>query len=102
MTRIRTLGLILLLAVLSPESSAGQGKTAATLLLNFYANNEHAPFAYGVVKGIYAEEGIDLAVREGSGSGATINALIGDSARFGFADAGAMARAASKDAPVRM
>ena len=102
MARILTLGIIVALAVFSPGLSAGQGKTAVTLLLNFYANNEHAPFAYGVVKGLYAEEGIDLTVREGSGSGATINALIGDSARFGFADAGAMARAASKDAPVRM
>ena len=55
MARILTLGIIVALAVFSPGLSAGQGKTAVTLLLNFYANNEHAPFAYGVVKGLYAE-----------------------------------------------
>ncbi len=76
--------------------------TPVTLLVNFYANNEHAPFAYGVVKGIYAEEGINLTIKEGAGSGATVNAIIGDSARFGYADAGTMARAVSKDAPLRM
>jgi NitT/TauT family transport system substrate-binding protein len=97
-----TLAVALVLAALGAAPAAAQGKTPVTLLLNFYANNEHAPFAYGVAKGIYAEEGIDLTIKEGSGSGATINALIGDSARFGFADAGAMARAVSKDAPLRM
>jgi NitT/TauT family transport system substrate-binding protein len=31
-----------------------------TLRLNVYSYGEHAAFAYGVDKGIYAEEGIDL------------------------------------------
>ncbi len=83
-------------------TAAAQARTPVTLLLNFYATNEHAAFAYGVQKGIYAEEGIDLTIKEGTGSGPTVNAIIGDSARFGFADAAAMARAVSKDAPLRM
>lgn len=89
-------------AALAAAPALAQGRTPVTLLINFYATNEHAPFAYGVLKGIYAEEGIDLTIKEGTGSGATVNAIIGDSARFGFADAAAMARAVSKDAPLKM
>ena len=92
------LGLVLLAAV----PAAAQTTTPVTVLLNFYANNEHAPFAYGVAKGIYAEEGIALTIKEGSGSGAAVNAIIGDSARFGYADAGSMVRAVTKGAPLKM
>jgi NitT/TauT family transport system substrate-binding protein len=98
---VRT-AVVALLVLLAAGSTAAQGRTPVTILLNFYATNEHAPFAYGIAKGIYAEEGIDLAIKEGSGSGATVNAIIGDSARFGMADAAAVARAVSKDAPLRM
>jgi NitT/TauT family transport system substrate-binding protein len=105
MTRTRmailTLAALLLGGALVGHVGA-QGKTPATLLLNFYTYGEHAGLAYGVVKGIYAEEGIDLTIKEGAGSGATVNAIIGDSARFGYADAGTMVRAATKDAPLRM
>jgi len=91
-----------LLVIVAAGAAVAQTKTPVTILLNFYATNEHAPFAYGIARGIYAEEGIDLTIKEGSGSGATVNAIIGDSARFGMADAAAVARAVSKDAPLRM
>jgi NitT/TauT family transport system substrate-binding protein len=97
--RLVVVGLLVVAAVVP---AGAQGRTPVTLLLNFYATNEHAPFAYGISKGIYAEEGIDLTIKEGSGSGATVNAIIGDSARFGMADAAAVARAVSKDAPLQM
>ena len=102
MARACTVGLVALLGALVAVPAAAQSKTPVTLLLNFYANNEHAPFAYGVVKGIFAEESIDLTIKEGAGSGATVNAVIADAVRFGFADAGALARAVSKDAPLKM
>jgi NitT/TauT family transport system substrate-binding protein len=99
----RSLVLAAGLAVLALAGQVtGQARTPATLLLNFYTYGEHAAFAYGIVKGIYAEEGVDLTLKEGAGSGATVNAIIGDSARFGYADAGTMARAVTKDAPLKM
>jgi NitT/TauT family transport system substrate-binding protein len=102
---MKRIGLLALVAVLGAAVSSevgAQARTPTTLLLNFYTYGEHAAFAYGVVKGIYAEEGIDLTLKEGAGSGATVNAIIGDSARFGYADAGTMARAVTKDAPLKM
>ena len=107
MTRFATIcsAVVLMAAVLAATMAAdvgAQAKTPATVLLNFYTYGEHAGLAYGVVKNIYAEEGIDLVIKEGAGSGATVNAIIGDSARFGYADASAMARATTKGAPLKM
>lgn len=105
MRHARTGALIAAVAALAAAlygQGFAQARTPATLLLNFYTYGEHAAFAYGVVKGIYAEEGIDLTIKEGAGSGATVNAIIGDSARFGYADAGTVVRAVTKDAPLRM
>jgi len=103
MNRSGLTGLATVLALLGLAPAAWtQTKTPVTLLLNFYSYGEHAGIAYGVVKGIYAEEGIDLTLKEGAGSGATVNAIIGDSARFGYSDAGALARAVTKEAPLKM
>jgi NitT/TauT family transport system substrate-binding protein len=106
MRRLAFVAIAILLSgavAVAPGPPAGaQARTPATLLLNFYSYGEHAALAYGLAKGIYAEEGIDLTIKEGAGSGATVNAIIGDSARFGYADAGTMVRAATKDAPLRM
>ncbi|MGH7314816.1 MAG: ABC transporter substrate-binding protein [Candidatus Rokuibacteriota bacterium] len=74
----------------------------ATLRLNFYSYGEHAAFAYGVDKGIYAEEGIDLTLLEGGGSGATVQSIGAATDRFGYADATTMAKLISKGLPVKM
>ncbi len=101
MNRARWLALMLLV-VTGVTPAAAQPRTPVSLLLNFYASVEHVPFAYGVVKGTYAEAGLDLTITQGAGSGATVAAVMADSARFGYADVGAIARAISKDAPVRV
>ena len=83
--------------------AAGQPvKDRATLRLNFYSYGEQAAFAYGLEKGIYAEEGIDLTILEGSGSGATVQAIGAATDRFGYADATTMAKLVSKGLPVKM
>ena len=45
------------------------------LMLNWYVYGEHVPFYYGLQKGIYAAEGIDLDIQEGRGSGITTQAV---------------------------
>ena len=77
-------------------------KDKATLRLNFYSYGEHAGFAYGLEKGIYAEEGIDLTMLEGGGSGPTVQAIGAATDRFGYADATTMAKLVSKGLPVKM
>ncbi len=73
----------------------------AVLMLNWYVYGEHAPFVLGVQKGFYKDEGIDLEIQEGRGSGVTIQAVAAGTATFGLADVSVMTKAVSKGAPVK-
>jgi NitT/TauT family transport system substrate-binding protein len=92
------------LALLSapPAVDAQKKMDRVTLRLNWYAYGEHAPFAYGVKKGIFEAEGIDLQILEGNGSGPVVQAIGAGSDRFGYADAYAMAGLLAKGVPVKM
>ncbi|MFE2774235.1 ABC transporter substrate-binding protein [Microbacterium resistens] len=60
--------------------------TDVTLMLNWYPYGEHAPFYYGVEKGIFAEHGIDLTIKAGQGSTKTAQAVGQKQVDFGWAD----------------
>jgi len=71
----------------SGSSNGGSsGGKKVTLLLNWVPYGEHAPFYYGVEKGFYADEGIDLEIKPGGGSGKTVQAVDAGQAEFGWAD----------------
>jgi len=78
----------------------GQGKEKVVLLLNWYVYSEHAPFFLGKERGYFDQEGIDLDIQEGRGSGVTVQAVAAGTATFGYADVATMIKAASKGAPV--
>src|SRR5437764_7488455 len=84
------------LLAIAPASAADK----VILLLNWYVYGEHAPFYYGVDKGLYAAEGIDLEIQEGRGSGATAQAVAAKTATFGYVDVPTMMRIAIKGAPI--
>ena len=92
----------LCLWVTPPAGQAQKKMDKVTLRLNWYAYGEHAPFAYGVKKGIYENEGIDLTILEGNGSGPVVQAIGAGNDRFGYADAYAMAGLVAKGLPVKM
>ena len=77
-----------------------QGKEKVVLLLNWYVYSEHAPFFLGKERGYFDQEGIDLDIQEGRGSGVTVQAVAAGTATFGYADVATMIKAASKGAPV--
>jgi len=71
----------------SETSTAADGSTSpATLMLNWYPYGEHAPFYYGVEKGIFAEHGINLTIDAGQGSTKTVQAVGSQQVDFGWAD----------------
>ena len=80
--------------------AAAQAKDKVVLLLNWYTYSEHAPFYLGKERGYYDQEGIDLDIQEGRGSGVTVQAVAAGTATFGYADVPTMMKAASKGAPV--
>src|SRR6201998_2088565 len=86
-------------AMLSLPATA-QGKDKVVLLLNWYVYSEHAPFFLGKERGYFDQEGIDLDIQEGRGSGVTVQAVAAGTATFGYADVPTMIKAASKGAPV--
>ena len=88
-----------LLALFAGPASA-QVKEKVTLLLNWYTYSEHAPFYLGKERGYFDQEGIDLEIQEGRGSGVTVQAVAAGTATFGYADVPTMMKAASKGAPV--
>ncbi|HET9047252.1 MAG TPA: ABC transporter substrate-binding protein [Casimicrobiaceae bacterium] len=81
-------------------NAAAQAKDKVTLLLNWYTYSEHAPFYLGKERGYFDQEGIDLDIQEGRGSGVTVQAVAAGTATFGYADVPTMIKAAAKGAPV--
>lgn len=74
----------------SEAAAAGGELEAVDLTLNWVPYGEHAPFYYGVEQGFYEEEGIDLEIRAGNGSGNTVQAVAANQTTFGWADTPAM------------
>jgi len=88
------------LSAMMPPAASAQGKDKVVLLLNWYVYSEHAPFFLGKERGYFDQEGIDLDIQEGRGSGVTVQAVAAGTATFGYADVPTMIKAASKGAPV--
>lgn len=73
----------------------------ASLRLNWLLYGFHSFFQLGVDKGFYKEEGIDLTIGEGQGSGRAIQIVGGKSDTFGLSDGGSVIAGAAKGAPVQ-
>jgi len=95
--------LVLSCAVLAWSAGTvhAQAKEKVVLMLNWYLYSEHAPFFIGKERGYYDQEGIDLEIQEGRGSGVTVQAVAANTATFGYVDVPTMIKAAAKGAPVK-
>jgi NitT/TauT family transport system substrate-binding protein len=96
-----------LLAACSPGGQASKAPEApknaekVTLTLNWVPYGEHAAFYYGLKKGYYAAEGIDLKIMPGSGSGNTIKAVAAGTTTFGWADTPPLLKSVASGVPVK-
>jgi len=98
--RISTLLAAALACAIVSGPVAAQAKDKVILMLNWYVYSEHAPFFLGKERGYFEQEGIDLDIQEGRGSGVTVQAVAAGTAQFGYADVATMIKAAAKGAPV--
>ena len=89
------------LALSVSGTAYAQSKDKVVLMLNWYLYSEHAPFFLGKERGYYDQEGIDLDIQEGRGSGVTVQAVAANTATFGYVDIATMIKAAAKGAPVK-
>jgi NitT/TauT family transport system substrate-binding protein len=92
---------ILLAALLITGAGAAHADDAVTFRLNWLIYGFHTPFYLGVEKGFYKQNGIDLTIGEGRGSGVAVQAVASGSDTFGLADGGSIIADAAKGAPAR-
>ena len=99
---MRTLRLFVLAAVLGAlGASVAAAGDKATLRLDWNLGGYHLPFYWAHAKGYYEREGIDLAIGEGTGSGATVQIMAANKDTFGHADTTLMANGVAKGMPLR-
>ncbi len=83
------------------EEPAEEALVPLDFRLNWTLYGEHAPFFLGVEKGFYEEEGLDVTILEGSGSGTVVKLLGNGTNVIGYADSATMMRGVSAGVPVK-
>ena len=77
-------------------AGAAQGADKVRFQTDWIPSGEHAMYYGGWQKGIYAEEGLDITITRGYGSGDTVTKIAGGAADFGVADIGAVMTARAR------
>jgi NitT/TauT family transport system substrate-binding protein len=104
MTIRRKLGKILFgLAIALPliMSTQVQAQDNVSLRLNWYLGGLHVPFYFGVDKGFYKQEGINLTINEGRGSANTVQVVGAGTDTFGLADSSSIINLISKGGEIK-
>ncbi|GGJ09914.1 ABC transporter substrate-binding protein [Neoroseomonas lacus] len=91
-----------LLALAAFTAQPARAQDRALLQLDWIPSGEHAAYFAGVARGFFRDNGIDLSLTRGYGSGDTVNKVAAGAAQFGVADLGAvLAARARQNVPVR-
>ncbi len=98
----KRLRLLLLAALAGLSAGPALALEKASLRLNWVLIGQHPAYYLGVERGYYRDEGIDLTINEGRGSGAAVQLVANGEDTFGLADAGAVIAGRSKGAPVKV
>ncbi len=93
------LGLAITLAAL--QIGVAHADEPATLRLNWLAYGFHSPFYLGVIRGLYHQQGIDLTIGEGQGSGRAVQTVAAGSDTFGLADGTSIVTGVVRGVPVQ-
>lgn len=99
MTTRRALALLALVGSLFCTTSA-RAAEKVTLRTNWLFYGSHAIFFLGIDKGFYEQEGIDLVVKQGNGSGNAVRLVANKDSTFAYASAVTMLNLAAQGAPV--
>lgn len=84
----------------SNGKAANATLTKVTFRTDFIPSGGYAPFLYGLEKGYFKDEGIDLNLQYGSGSSTTASALAAGKADLGIVSGYVLPQAISKGAPI--
>lgn len=93
---------VLLTALIAfAAAGAAHAQEAVSLRLNWYLGGLHVPFYYGVEKGYFKAEGLDLTINEGRGSANTAQLIGAGTDTFGMSDSSSIITAAAKGVPIK-
>lgn len=101
LTLLFTLAFVLVACAPPAQPPADTGPVPLEFRLNWTLYGEHAPFFLGVDKGFYTDEGLDVTILEGSGSGTTVKLVGNGNNVIGYADSATMMRGVSAGVPVK-
>src|SRR5262252_10207564 len=89
-------------ALAAVMATAAQAADKVRFQTDWIPSGEHAMYYGGWQKGIYAEEGLDITITRGYGSGDTVTKLAAGAFDFGVADmAAVMTARARQNVPVK-
>ena len=104
MTVRRKIGKIIFSLAISLPLMIGaqaQAQDNVSLRLNWYLGGLHVPFYFGVDKGFYKQEGINLTINEGRGSANTVQVVGAGTDTFGLADSSSIINLISKGGEIK-
>jgi NitT/TauT family transport system substrate-binding protein len=98
----KSLHISLIALAIGLGASAGIARAAdeVRLRLNWMYYGSHAGFAYGRDKGYYKDQGIDLDIRSGNGSGSAHRLVANGDSTFSYGSCAAMVNLAAGGAPL--
>ena len=92
----------LALSAIQPARAQAPAPDRVLFQLDWLASGEHAAWYAGVGQGFFRQNGIDLSITRGYGSGDTVNKIAAGAAVFGVADLGGVLTArARQNMPVK-
>src|SRR5262245_43616078 len=94
------LGAGVIAAGLGFAPSTAAANDAVRLRLNWMYYGSHAGFAYGKDKGYYKEQGINLDIRSGNGSGSAHRLVANGDSDFSYGSCASMVNLAAQGAPL--
>jgi NitT/TauT family transport system substrate-binding protein len=77
-----------------------QGAQPVTLRLDYIPQGFHAPIFYGVKKGFYKDQGIDLQVSDGKGTNVALQAIVSGNDQIAIANYSSVIQSVSVGMPV--
>jgi NitT/TauT family transport system substrate-binding protein len=97
--KLLTAGLAVL-AVTGGTISAASAADELNLRLDYLPQGYHAPLFYGVAKGYYTEQGINLRIADGKGSNASLQSVAAGNDAIVLANYATMAQSTTQGMPV--
>ncbi len=98
----RRLGLSVLAMLACIQAPLAQADEKVTLRTDWVNSGYHAIWYYGIDRGLFKAEGIDLEVLEGRGSASTAQTVANGSTMFGTSDAGTVMTLVSQGLPLKI